>query len=181
MASRGSSHYRIAIIGIGHRGYKTHFLSIHGSPSESVVAVCDADKTRLSDFSRKHPDVPAYSTIEELLSNHTLDFALVCLPHHVYGHCLTQLSKARVHILKEKPAANDVQEWKKLSELPVKIGVTFQKRFEPRYQQLLSLLPRLGRIVSVRAMLARNIQNLDASWRASGVGVTVSNSISPNV
>ncbi|PVH92288.1 PLP-dependent transferase [Periconia macrospinosa] len=172
MANRESSYYRVAIIGIGHRGYKTHFLSIYGSPSECVIAVCDADEKRLSEFSLKHPDVPAFARVEELLANHTPDFALVCLPHHAYGHCLSLLSKAGVHILKEKPAANNVEEWKQLSKLPVKIGVTFQKRFEPRYQQLLSLLPMLGRIVSVRAVLARNIQNLDSSWRASGVGVT---------
>lgn len=175
-----SNRYNIAIIGLGHRGYKTHFLSLHGSPSESVIAVCDADKKKLDTFSAKHPDVPAYSSVEELLLSHTPDFAVVCLPHHVYGGCIDALSKAGVAILKEKPAANDIEEYNQLIKLPIKVGVTFQKRFEPRYHQLASLLPMLGRIVSLRAILARNIQNLDSSWRASGVGVTVCSSITDN-
>ncbi|UNI23781.1 hypothetical protein JDV02_009581 [Purpureocillium takamizusanense] len=163
--------YHIALIGIGHRGYKTHFASLHGSPSESIVAVCDANKQTLGQFSGKHPDIPAYESIEELLAQHKPDFALVCLPHTVYGKCVDALAAAGIPILKEKPAANNIEEYEGLLKLPVPIGVTFQKRFEPRYHQLVSLLPLLGRVVSFRAVLARNIENLASSWRASGVGV----------
>lgn len=166
--------YRIALIGIGHRGYKTHFTSLHGSPSEAIVAVCDANKQTLSQFSAKHPDIPAYESVQALLSQHKPDFALVCLPHTVYGKCTQALAAAGIPILKEKPAANDVEEYEGLLKLPVPIGVAFQKRFEPRYHQLVSLLPLLGRVVSFRAVLARNIENLASSWRASGVGVAVS-------
>ncbi|POR32483.1 Uncharacterized protein TPAR_07311 [Tolypocladium paradoxum] len=163
--------YRIALIGIGHRGYKTHFVSLHGSVSEVIVAVCDANKKTLDQFSAKHPDIPAYQSIEDLLAQHKPDFALVCLPHTVYGKCIEALASAGVPILKEKPAANNIEEYDSLLKLPVPIGVTFQKRFEPRYHQLVSLLPMLGRVVSFRAVLARNIENLASSWRASGVGV----------
>jgi len=166
--------YRIALIGLGHRGYKTHFLSLHGSPSEVVVAVCDANKNTLEQFSSKHPDVPAYSSVGDLLSDHKPDIALVCLPHNVYGECIQVLADAGVPILKEKPAANSIQEYESLLKISVPVGVTLQKRFEPRYHQLVSLLPLLGRIVSFRAVLARNIENLGSSWRASGVGVAVS-------
>jgi predicted dehydrogenase len=168
--------YRIALIGLGHRGYKTHFLSLHQSPSEIVVAVCDANKNTLEQFSKKHPDVPAYSSVADLLTDHKPDFALVCLPHDVYGECVKVLADAGVPILKEKPAANNIEEYESLLQLPVPVGVTFQKRFEPRYHQLVSLLPLLGRVVSFRAVLARNIENLSSSWRASGVGVAVSGS-----
>ncbi|KAF2148581.1 PLP-dependent transferase [Myriangium duriaei CBS 260.36] len=163
--------YHVALIGIGHRGYKTHFLSLHTSESEAIVAVCDANRKTLDQFSAKYPDIPAYESIEDLLAHHKPDFALVCLPHTVYGSCIDALSVAGVPVLKEKPAADNLQEFDALTRLPIPIGVMFQKRFEPRYHQLKSLLPFLGRIVSFRAVLARNIENLASSWRASGVGV----------
>ncbi|PIA93191.1 hypothetical protein CB0940_04678 [Cercospora beticola] len=59
-----------------------------------------------------------------------------------------------------------------LLQLPVPIGIMCQRRFEPRYRTLQNLLPALGRIVSFRAVLARNIPQLGSSWRSSGVGVT---------
>ncbi|KAI1452115.1 DegT/DnrJ/EryC1/StrS aminotransferase family-domain-containing protein [Annulohypoxylon moriforme] len=171
MSQSNGKRYNVAIIGLGHRGYKTHFLSLHGSPSESVVAVCDVDKTRLDKFSSIHSDVPAYLSVEELLSKHEPDFALLCLPHRAYGPCIATLTRAGVPILREKPAAENIDEFNKLVQSPVKVAVAFQKRFEPRYHQLASLLPMLGRITSVRAVLARNFENVGTGWRALGIGV----------
>lgn len=167
--------YKIALVGIGHRGYKTHFLSSLGSRSESIVAVCDVDKTTLSAFSAKHPDVPAYSSLVDLLRKHRLDFAIVCVPHKFHMGCISLLSKAGIPVLKEKPAASSPEEFRQLASMAVRIGVTFQKRFEPRFIQFEKLLPLVGDIASFRATLAVNIENLESSWRASdGVGVTVS-------
>lgn len=78
-------------------------------------------------------------------------------------------------ILKEKPVADSFEEFEELCNLPVKIGITFQKRFEPRYRSIESLLPQIGQVASFRATLAASIYDLDATWRAEhDVGTTVS-------
>lgn len=61
-----------------------------------------------------------------------------------------------------------------MRNLPVKVGVTFQKRFKPYFLQFKSLLALVGDAAAVEANLGLNITNLEETWRAgSGVGVTV--------
>ncbi len=65
-------------------------------------------------------------------------------------------------------------EYEQLLRLPVKIGVTFQKRFEPRYLVIRNLIHQVGQVASFRGTFTANIDALDATWRAkSDVGVTV--------
>ena len=73
--------YRIALIGVGHRGYNTHFLNVQDSRSESISAVCDADRQTLDKFRAKHPNVPAYSSVADLIKNNRPDFCIVAVPH----------------------------------------------------------------------------------------------------
>jgi hypothetical protein len=174
---RNKSPLKIAIIGIGHRGYNTHFLSIiENQRSWNVVAVCDTSEATRIRFASKHPGIDVYAGVEDLLrGTKGLDFAIVCLPHQSHLQCCKALARAGVHILKEKPVAESPEEYLELLKLPVKIGVTFQKRFEPRYLAVRDLLPHVGQIASFTGTLTASIASLDATWRAQDdVGVTVS-------
>ncbi|KAL2833818.1 NADP-dependent oxidoreductase domain-containing protein [Aspergillus cavernicola] len=165
--------YKIALIGLGYRGYRSHFLSLTDSPSVSVVAVCDTNQNTLRSFSEKHSNTPAYSSLARLLDSHKLDFAVISLPHGGHFDCVTALSDKGVPILKEKPVAESVHEYAWMRDLPMPIGVTFQKRFEPQFLQLKGLLPLIGDVTAVQASLALNIAHLDETWRATtSVGVT---------
>lgn len=167
--------YSIALVGLGHRGYRSHFKSLFNDPSNSIVAVCDTDRGVLNTFSNKHPDVPAYLSLAQLLREHAPDFAILSVPHGFHMDCVMTLSDKGVPILKEKPVANCIDEFGDMSALPVKIGVTFQKRFEPQFIHLKNLLPLVGDVATVQASLTLNIERLDATWRASsGVGTAVS-------
>lgn len=92
--------YRIALIGVGHRGYNTHFLSILNSPSESVIAVCDVHPKILETFREKHPSVPAYSSLADLLKDHKPDFAVVAVPHKFHMSVISQLAAENIPALK---------------------------------------------------------------------------------
>ncbi|KAI9737591.1 MAG: hypothetical protein M1818_005595 [Claussenomyces sp. TS43310] len=167
---------QVAIIGIGHRGYNTHFLSILETPrSWTVIAVCDTCEATRTRFASKHPGIDIYADVEALLRGTTtpLDFAIVCVPHQFHLKCCMALAQAGVHILKEKPVAESLGEYMQLLRLPVKIGVTFQKRFEPRYLAVRDLLPHVGQVASFTGNLTASIAALDATWRAKDdVGVT---------
>ncbi|GIK05561.1 hypothetical protein Aspvir_009674 [Aspergillus viridinutans] len=168
-----SKAYSIALVGLGYRGYRTHFLSLLGSPSFSIIAVCDTNLAALETFSVKHPGVPTYQSLSQLLQSHTPDFAVVSVPHGAHVECITALAAKAVSILKEKPVAESMVEYNWMRNLPVRIGVTFQKRFEPHFLHFKSLLALVGDAAAVEANLALNITNLEETWRAdSGVGVT---------
>ncbi|KAL4869458.1 hypothetical protein BDV12DRAFT_167789 [Aspergillus spectabilis] len=165
--------YSVALVGLGYRGYRSHFLSLINSPSVSITAVCDTNRTSLELFSAKHRHIPTYSSLPQLLSSHRPDFAIVSVPHGAHMNCIFALAAKGVSVLKEKPVAESVEEYKLMNELPIKVGVTFQKRFEPQFLHLKSLLPLVGDIAAIEATLALNITNLEETWRAtSGVGVT---------
>ncbi|KAL2865281.1 NADP-dependent oxidoreductase domain-containing protein [Aspergillus lucknowensis] len=170
-----SRRYSIALVGTGYRGYRSHFLSLLGTPDLSVTAVCDTNRAALDSFTRKHPDVPTYDSLSLLLHRHKPkpDFAIVSVPHGAHMECITALAAAGVHILKEKPVAGSAEEYSRMSRLPVKMGITFQKRFEPQFVDLRRLVPLVGDVAAVDADLALNITNLEETWRArAGVGVT---------
>ncbi|PHH64714.1 hypothetical protein CDD82_1732 [Ophiocordyceps australis] len=167
---------KVAIIGIGHRGYKTHFLSILQNPRAwTVVAVCDTNDEARARFTSQHAGISTYRSYHDLLAQHKtgLDFAVVCLPHQFHLACCEAFARAGVHVLKEKPVAESPDEYERLAKLPVKIGVCFQKRFEPRYLAVRDLLPQVGQVASFTATLGASIAALDATWRAQcDVGVT---------
>ncbi|KAF4435995.1 Aldo keto reductase [Fusarium acutatum] len=168
----GHRQYSIALVGLGHRGYNTFFQCLQAS-SFNVLAVCDTDPGKFLTFSQSHPDVPAYSSIEGMLADHKPDFAIVCVPHQFHKDCVDILADGGVPILKEKPVAGSAEDFRKLVQAPIKIGVAMQKRFEPRYNQFKSLLSSVGEIASIQARIVLNVKDLASSWRASqGVGVT---------
>ncbi|KAF3484331.1 putative reductase 1 [Arthroderma uncinatum] len=165
--------YNVALVGLGYRGYRSHFLSLLGNPRISITGVCDINRAALEAFSTKHQGIPTYHSLPQLLQSHNLDFAIVSIPHGAYMECITAIAAKGVSILKEKPIVESVAEYEWMSNLPVKIGVTLQKRFEPLLLQFRSLLPLVGDVAAVEAHLTLNIVNLEETWRASsGVGVT---------
>lgn len=117
--------YSIALIGLGHRGYKSHFKSLFNDPSSSIVAVCDTDRDVLNTFSNNHPDVPVYVSLAQLLREYEPDFAILSVLHSFHIDCVIALSDKGVPTLKEKPVAECIDEFRRMSTLPVKIGVTF--------------------------------------------------------
>ncbi|OJI97960.1 hypothetical protein ASPVEDRAFT_68643 [Aspergillus versicolor CBS 583.65] len=165
--------YTIALVGLGYRGYRSHLLSLLGDPSLSIIAVCDTDPVALEAVAATHQGILAYCSLPQLLQRHTPDFAIVSVPHRAHIQCITALAAKGIAVLKEKPVAESITEYEWMARLPVRIGITFQKRFERHFLHFRSLLPIVGDVVAVEASLALNITNLEETWRATaGVGVT---------
>ncbi|KAL4779402.1 NADP-dependent oxidoreductase domain-containing protein [Aspergillus varians] len=165
--------YSIALVGLGYRGFRSHFRNLVDDPSVSITAVCDTNRVALEAFSATHQGIPTYCSLPQLLQSHTPDFAIVSVPHSAHAQCITTLAAKGIAVLKEKPVAESIAEYEWMTSLPVRIGITFQKRFERHFLHFKSLLPLVGDVAAVEASLALNITNLEETWRAaSGVGVT---------
>ncbi|PMB72912.1 Glycerol 2-dehydrogenase (NADP(+)) [Beauveria bassiana] len=157
--------YEAVIIGLGSRGQRTWFESLRTSSKISVSAVCDSNAAILDGFASRYPETPVYSSLERLLEHHRPDFAIVCVPNKYHIHVIQHLEAARVPCLKEKPIAGTVEEFLHLCSLKTKIGVTFQRRWQPRYKHFSQLLADIGRPLSVRATIVGHYDPPKDGWR----------------
>ncbi|KAM3512137.1 hypothetical protein MY11210_004201 [Beauveria gryllotalpidicola] len=153
------------IVGLGSRGQKTWFESLRTSSTISVSAVCDSSAAVLAGFASRYPETPAYSSLERLLEHHYPDFAIVCVPNKYHAPVIKHLEAASVPCLKEKPIAVTIEEFLHLCSLKIKIGVTFQRRWQPRYKHFRRLLAEIGRPLSVRATIAGHYDPPKDGWR----------------
>ena len=170
-----TSNYNVAIIGMGSQGYKTWFELLRKGSAITISAVCDSSIKVISSFISRHPDIPAYTNLAELLKQHAIDFAVVCAPNKHHVSIIEQLATAGVSCLKEKPVADSMAEFHQLCRIPTKIGVTFQRRWQPRFVHFRNLLPMIGKPLSVRATLAGAYDPPQDGWRVMhSVGTFVS-------
>lgn len=167
--------YSVSIVGLGMQGQKTWVQSLINSSSIVVSAVCDSNDEVVDCFRARFPTVPAYTSLQELLKNHQSDFAIVCVPNKHHLSIIQQLESSGVHCLKEKPIASSPQEFHRLCKSKAKIGVAFQRRWQPRFKHFRQLLPEVGKPISVRATLIRQHDLPKDGWRVQhNVGIFVS-------
>ncbi|KAK2596127.1 hypothetical protein QQS21_006474 [Conoideocrella luteorostrata] len=157
--------YCVAIIGLGSLGQNTWFESLQNMPKVSVCAVCDSNAAVIDGFALRHAETPAYMKLERLLEHHFPDFAIVCVPNRYHLPIIKQLEAVGVSCLKEKPIATTVDEFHQLCSAQTKIGVTFQRRWQPRYVHFRHLLPEIGKPLSVRATIAGKYDPPQYGWR----------------
>ncbi|PHH92322.1 hypothetical protein CDD83_7911 [Cordyceps sp. RAO-2017] len=164
----GQEHrYDVAVVGLGSRGYNTWFKCLQGCPSIAVSAVCDSDEATIARFTSRHPDIPAYCSLESLLQAHKPKFVVLSVPNRLHLQCMAQLLAANIPILKEKPVAESLADFQELCQYPIKVGVAFQRRWQPRYVHFKNLLPGIGRILSVKATLAGKYDPAENGWRVA--------------
>ncbi len=160
---------KVAIVGAGEQSTKEHIPVIQESPESEVVCVCDTHAQRAAEMATQL-QVPAYLTLEDMLSKQHFDAAVVAVPHSDYAEIIQPLLARRIHILKEKPLASSLPEatqfatWSKFYD--TLLMVSTQRRFDPAYRFARSLIPELGDIYHVQGQYLKNIERLDVGWRA---------------
>lgn len=134
-----SSVLKAGIVGLGTISY-IHQIAIEQSEIAELVAVCDVNPLTHKDYSDYH----FYSNLEDMLKTEDLDVVHVCLPHDLHKPATELIHSYGVHVFMEKPIGISYQEAKELSELvkdsDVKVGVSFQNRYNLSVQTLKNLL-----------------------------------------
>lgn len=133
------SKIRIAVVGCG-RISKNHFASIRGRGADiELVAICDVDATVLA----PHADqlkVPAYLSMEEMLSKEQIDLVALCTPSGIHPEQTVLAAKYKVHVMTEKPMAtrwsDGVRMVKACDEAGVRLFVVKQNRRNTTLQLL---------------------------------------------
>ncbi len=103
------SKLRVGVLGVGVGG--AHVAGYVDNPDVDLVALCDYDDQRLSDFcAQRNLDVQRYSQLDDMLERAELDAVSICTPDYMHRDHLLRALDAGVHVLCEKPLATSVED-----------------------------------------------------------------------
>src|SRR5699024_1492755 len=176
----------IAVIGLGDIS-RIHLPIIDDHKNANLVAVCDTDDSLKGQIK----DIPFYTDYLDMLDNVPIDCVHICLPHHLHYIVTKACVERGIHVLLEKPLANNVDEGSKIVQLEagnqdVKICISFQNRFNSSFQNLKKMIDSglYGEVKGIKGLVAwhRPKEYYDIKpWRGkmdyAGGGVMINQSI----
>lgn len=162
-----------AIIGCGHITMR-HAESLQALPDAKLVAVCDTDGSRVSNFARDYHAEP-YTDYRAMLERSDVDVVTICVPSGLHTKIGVDVAQAGKHVLVEKPIALTLADADQLitvcSREKVNLGVVLQNRFNPPMVALREALNqgKLGRILLGNATVRwyRPQSYYDVGWRGT--------------
>lgn len=121
-----------------------------------LSAVCDIDKQKAIDFSKRY-NARSYDHIEDLLKNEkNIDAASICTPNGLHASHSIACLESGLNVLCEKPMAIDLDECRMMIAAAEASGKMFavvkQNRFNPPIVALKQMIDenKLGRILSIQ-------------------------------
>jgi predicted dehydrogenase len=162
---------RAAVIGVGFVG-KAHLESLRrqGIPVQGVLASSPDRSQYYRDTLRVDR---AYNSLDELISDKSVDVVHVCTPNNVHFEESKAALEAGKHVMCEKPLAMDTAQSSKLIEIAKKQkrvgGVTYNLRYYPLAQEARALIAQ-GAIGEPRVVHGSFLQDwllypTDWNWR----------------
>lgn len=140
MIVSGSTPLAVAVIGAGMMG-SNHARVVTGSPSATLFAVVDEDAERRT-AAAERAGAATMGSVDELLAGDTLpDAVVVATPTVTHSPIASQLLRAGIPVLVEKPLAATIDEAEQLAALARSVGVPLAvghvERFNPVVRELL--------------------------------------------
>ena len=127
---------RIGVVGTGGWG-KNHVRVLN--ELGCLAAICDIDKERLAEFSKRYA-VPGYTSLEEMLNSEHLDGANICTPASTHLAMATKTLSAGVNTFVEKPMTTTSADAERLLDIAKSFNRTltvgFIERFNPPITEL---------------------------------------------
>jgi UDP-N-acetyl-2-amino-2-deoxyglucuronate dehydrogenase len=167
---------RVAVVGCGRVSRTAHYAAIKSNPDFEFRAVCDTDRTRADEWSRKN-NVTAYYDLNEMLEREPLDLVSINAPNGLHPLLASRVAQRGVNVLCEKPLAMRLKDADALIALCDRMGVrlfsVLQNRFNATNQLLKRAVDRgrFGRLLTVNVTMrwrrGINYYLEDNGWRAS--------------
>jgi len=162
---------RGAVIGVGFVG-KAHLESLRrqGIPVQGVLA---SSPDRSQHYQQTLRVDRAYASLDELLSDRSVDVVHVCTPNNVHFEQSQAALEAGKHVMCEKPLAMNAEESSQLIDIARKVkrvgAVTYNLRYYPLCQEARSLIAQ-GAIGEPRLIHGSFLQDwlfypTDWNWR----------------
>ena len=101
---------RGAFIGFGNVGAEGHLPGWRSRNDVTIVGATDAAAARREAFLTACPESRWYDTVDDLLSDKTLDFVDICVPPSSHANVIRRALDAGLHVLCEKPLITRVED-----------------------------------------------------------------------
>ena len=130
-----------------------------------VVAVASRDADRAAAFANEHAIPRSFGTYEAMLDDPDIDAVYICVPNSLHHPWTMTALAAGKHVLCEKPYTRHPDEVTIAFDAAERAGLVLMEAFMWRHtsqtQRLLELLPRIGRLQTVRATFSFPLTNPD--------------------
>lgn len=129
------------LIGCG-RIAPVHAAAILVDKKSKLKAVFDINRKKTIDFAKKY-NCEAKGSLEELLSDPSIDVINVCTPHHTHKDIVLRIMKSGKYCICEKPLCLNKQEGEEIIKSKYykdNVFVMFQNRFNPAIQFLKKII-----------------------------------------
>jgi UDP-N-acetylglucosamine 3-dehydrogenase len=161
---------RVGVAGVGFWG-RNHARVYSALEGVKLVAVCDSSAVTASRVANTY-HCRAYTDLADMLRKEKLDIASICTPSSTHAQVATELVRAGVNCLVEKPFTATIEEGKRLIDDIKKSGVYVTVGFIERFNPVVQTMKRWideGRLGKVTLFYSKRVSN----WpdRIGDVGV----------
>ena len=159
------------VLGAGSVAQRRAMPAITRAKDAELHALLSRDAGRARRLATEHGAQRSYTTVEELLSDETLDAIYVSTP--VYLHCEQVIAAAEqgFHVLCDKPMAMNTEECQRMIDAceanGVHLQICFLFRFHSCFQHIINWVAegRLGQLVHGRAPFLKPFPIPPGAWR----------------
>lgn len=148
----------VALLGYGAIGAE-HAAAIAATPGLTLVGVADLDAGRMAAAQRAWPDIRAYDSAEELLTDTAVHAVVVSTPPASHARWAAHALETGKHVVVEKPMALTTQECDDLlvsgRDAGLTVSVYQNRRFDPDYRLIRRVVDsgRIGEVFHLEAFV----------------------------
>lgn len=149
---------KIALIGVGQRGYGYIGTITKYATAAQITALCDTSAERLDEFAATAGiDAPKFYDLNDLLAHGDFNAAIITVPDRFHCEVAVACLKAGKHIMLEKPMALTAEDCRTIIATAQQynriIQVGFVLRFHPVYRRIREIVAsgELGNILNLSA------------------------------
>jgi predicted dehydrogenase len=135
---------------------KSDLTAIAKHPSVNVVAACDVDLNRTTEFRKTFPEARVYQDFRELLEKETdLQTVNVSTPDHMHAPIAMAAMQRGLHVYGQKPLTHDLYESRRLAEFAMEKKLVTQMGIQihsgPEYRTAVKLVQEgaIGKVKEV--------------------------------
>lgn len=124
---------KVGVVGVGIG--QTHLRAYQKLTDEvEVVALCDVNRARLEQVADQFDVSGRYTSYEALFASGEIEAVSICLPNNLHAPVAVAALEAGLHVLCEKPLAENAASGRKIIEAAAKSTGKFMVCFNRRYR-----------------------------------------------
>jgi glucose-fructose oxidoreductase len=176
--SNGRAAVRFAVVGQGHFAQAAILPAFASADGCALAALVSGDEEKREELARRYrvPATLGYDEYERFLRSGAVDAVYIATPNDLHAELVLGAARAGVHVLCEKPLADDVLTAERIEracrEARVKLMVGYRLHFEAGNLAAIERCQRgdLGRLRFFSSTIALEVQedNIRTKWARGG-------------